>query len=42
MEDVEVPEDIGTVMINISRYGDLTMDSECILNARPTSPVEAG
>ena len=42
MEDIEIPEDVGTIMINVSRYGDLTVDSVGVLNARPTSPEEAG
>ena len=29
-------------MINISRFGDLTLDSEGILSSRPTIPIEAG
>ena len=42
MEDIEISENVGTVVINVSRYGDLTVDSEGILNARPTAPEEAG
>ena len=42
MEDVKVLENIGTLKINISRYGDLSVRSEAVLTSRPTNPLEAG
>ena len=42
LEDVEVLENIGTIKINVSRYGDLSVRSEAVLTSRPTTPVQAG
>ena len=41
LQDITVPEDIGTVTVSVRRFGDLTLRSEGVLTPQPTSPEEA-